>query len=257
MQRAWHIGRDAPNPLADLSPFRRRFNVLPTTTVPVIRRDREIGQLLLTQARWGLIPPWWKDKKLPRFTINARSEEASGKPMWRQAYRSFRCLIPAEGWYEWPEKEDIDKTTGEIITVGQPHFIFHRDRQPFCFAGLASLWTPPEKDEPILSCAILTRAAAPSIAPVHDRMPVILSKGDFEEWTDPGETDAERVTAIIRDHARDDFDHFAVRKLVNSGKNDSEELIKPSRGCIDLKVRGRGCDELSFNAPIAPFLHAD
>ena len=229
VERMWHIGRDSSNPFAGLTPFGRRCNVTPTTKVAVIQRDRDKEQLVLTEARWGLIPHWWKEKTPPRFTINSRSEEAQTKPMWRGPYRKWRCLIPAEGWYEWPEKAGIDSTTGEITEVGQPHFIFKEDRQPFCFAGLMSLWTPPTSEASILSCAILTQAAAPSVAPVHDRMPVILPEALFERWTDPALSDADQVSAMIREHAQLEFDHHAVSKRINSGKVDGEELIAPLR----------------------------
>lgn len=169
IERAWQLGRTAPNPLRLASSFARHFNVRPTTKVPMIHREREGATDVARPARWGFIPHWWKQPKMPTFTINARAEEAAAKPMWRGPYRNGRCLIPAEGWYEWPEKEDIDPVTGEITEVGQPHYIFRADREPFCFAGLMSWWTPPGDTEPAPSCAILTQAGAPSVAPVHDR----------------------------------------------------------------------------------------
>ena len=215
--------------MAQADPPRRRYNVLPTTKIEVIQHDREADTLLFKSARWGLIPHWWKDKKLPRFSINARAEEAASKPMWRGPYRNWRCLIPAEGWYEWPEKDGVDPTTGEITEIGQPHFIYQTDREPFCFAGLASMWTPSEGEAPVLTCAILTQAASLSLAPVHDRMPVILPKEWYEAWADPTTTDAEIVTGMIRDYALRDFEHHAVRKLVNTAKNDGPELIEPLR----------------------------
>jgi putative SOS response-associated peptidase YedK len=99
IEHEWPIGR------ANSNPFPRVFNVAPTTLVPILRLDRESDELELTAARWGLIPHWWKDNKLPAHTINARSEDAPTKPMWRTALRNWRCLIPAEGWYEWVRHE--------------------------------------------------------------------------------------------------------------------------------------------------------
>ncbi|MGB7542710.1 MAG: SOS response-associated peptidase, partial [Burkholderiales bacterium] len=168
IEREWHIGRHNSNP------FKRRFNVQPTTYVPILCLDRESGQLELTLARWGLIPHWWKEAKPPRLTFNARSEEAATKPMWRGPIRHARCLMPAEGWYEWQEVAHVDEVTGEVKLLKQPHFIYRRDKKLLCFAGLMSLWAPPGQDTPSPTCAILTRAAAGSVAEVHDRMPVIL-----------------------------------------------------------------------------------
>jgi putative SOS response-associated peptidase YedK len=137
IERAWHIGRHNNNP------FRRRFNVLPTTQVPILRRAADVDELELTEARWGLIPHWWSKPKPPPSTINARSEEAAGKPMWRFPYREARCLIPAVGWYEWKPMERTDPATGEVKTYKQP-FYLRVDRQgPVCFAGLMS--TPGDR----------------------------------------------------------------------------------------------------------------
>lgn len=114
IERQWHIGGQNNNP------FRGRFNVLPTTQVPVIRCARDADELELIDARWGLIPHWWSKPKLPTSTINARSEEAAGKPMWRFAYRQARWLIPAVGWYEWKPMERVEAATGELRTYKQP-----------------------------------------------------------------------------------------------------------------------------------------
>ena len=138
MERAWNLTRGGGNP------FTRNFNVAPTTQVPLLRRDPGSGDLELTAARWGLIPVWWKEAKLPMHTINARSEEAATKPMWRQPLRSARCLMPAEGWYEWQKVERVDPATGEVKEVKQPHFIHRKDGKPFCFAGLWEQWRKPE-----------------------------------------------------------------------------------------------------------------
>jgi putative SOS response-associated peptidase YedK len=234
IQRAWHVGRGSPNPLNEAALQRRRFNVLPTNQVAVLVQSQTIfessdehARLMLTNARWGLVPPWWKQPKLPRFTINARSEEAAMKPMWRQSFRTFRCLIPAEGWYEWPEKSDIDATTGEITELGQPHYFYRPDHELFCFAGLASRWNSPASEVPVLTCAILTRGASASVAPVHDRMPVILPESDFASWTDTKLTDAQKVIELIARSACTEFNHHAVDKLVNSRKSDGEHLIEP------------------------------
>jgi putative SOS response-associated peptidase YedK len=221
MERAWQVGRQ------NVNPFPRNFNVAPSTHVPLLRRDVESGELELTAARWGLIPVWWKEAKLPMHTINARSEEAATKAMWRQPLRTARCLMPAEGWYEWQKVRSVDPETGEIKEVKQPHFIHRKGGEPFCFAGLMSYWTPPGQADSLLSCSILTRAASPSVARVHDRMPVVLPDAVHKDWLDPGLNDAAKVMAIIRECPVVDFDHYAVSTRVNSPKNKDAALIDP------------------------------
>jgi putative SOS response-associated peptidase YedK len=221
IEREWHVGRDSSNP------FTRQFNVAPASTVPMLRRDPRSSELVLTGARWGLIPHWWKDAKRPNFTINARVEEASGKPMWRDAWRHARCLIPAEGWYEWRELERVDRGTGEVNTYKQPYYIHRADARPFCFAGLMAFWRAPGTDETVRSCAILTKPAAGPATEVHDRMPVVLPAQVFDEWTDPRLTDATHVQAIVAARAESDFAFHPVSTRVNSSRNAGPELIEP------------------------------
>jgi putative SOS response-associated peptidase YedK len=222
IEREWHVGRDSGNP------FTRQFNVAPASTVPMLRRDPRSGDLVLTGARWGLIPHWWKDLKRPTFTINARVEEAAGKPMWRDAWRRARCLIPAEGWYEWRELERVDRRTGEVKMYKQPYYIHRADAHPFCFAGLMAFWRAPGTEETMQSCAILTKAAAGPATEVHDRMPVVLPVQAFDEWSDPGLTDPTRVQTIVAEHAESDFAFHPVSTRVNSSRNTGPELIEPA-----------------------------
>lgn len=201
IERAWQIRRESG--LA----FPRRFNVQPTTVVPILFLDA--GELALTGARWGLIPHWWKQDKPPTFTINARLEEAAGKPMWRDPMRRTRCLLPAEGWYEW-----------QALAGGkQPHYLHRADGKPFCFAGLMSTWNEQ------LSCAILTKAAEGPATEIHDRMPVVLPDDTHAGWLDPALKDA---AAFARAHAlAREFAHYAVSKRVNSARNEGPELLEP------------------------------
>ena len=204
IERAWKIDRTSGNP------FPRRYNVQPTTEVPLLRLVE--GSRVLETARWGLIPHWWKKDAPPTHTINARLEEAAGKPMWRDPLRRNRCLLPAEGWYEW-----------QALAGGkQPHYILRADGRPFCFAGLVSTW------QARLSCALLTRASAGPVAEVHDRMPVVLPDEALEGWLDPGLEDA---TQFAREHALErEFVHYAVSKRVNNARNEGAELIEPLAG---------------------------
>ena len=220
MERQWHIGRDHSNP------FRRSFNVLPTTTIPILRSVADADELELTEARWGFIPFWWSQPKPPDHCFNARSEDAAKKPMWRDAYRKTRCLIPAEGWYEWKAVERTDPASGEIKTYKQPHFIHRADRVLICFAGFMSAWAPAG-EQPKLTCAIVTRAAAPSVADVHDRMPVVLPETAFGAWLDPTPQPPEAVADLISS-AQLDFEHYAVSTRLNTAKNDDEGLLAPA-----------------------------
>lgn len=201
IERAWQIHRSSG------LDFPRRFNVQPTTAVPALRLEE--GELVLDAARWGLIPHWWKQDKAPTHTINARLEEAAGKPMWRDPMRRTRCLLPAEGWYEWQE----------LAGGKQPHFITRADRTPFCFAGLISIWNGQ------LSCAILTKAAEGPVAEVHDRMPVALPDAAHAGWLDPQLKEASayaQQNALARE-----FIHFTVSKRVNNARNEGPDLVEP------------------------------
>jgi putative SOS response-associated peptidase YedK len=208
IERAWHVGRGNSNP------FGRRFNVLPTTGIPIIRANAESGELELAEARWGLIPAWWKQDKPPSYSINARAEEAAAKPMWRDPYRRSRCLIPAEGWYEWKK----------VGGGKQPHFIFRRDRRPVCFAALMAQWLDAAQ-RPLLSCAILTRDASPSLAEVHDRMPVVLPDELVIRWVRSDVQRAEDIAGMVN-LAQSDFEHYPVSARLNSAKDDRPEMIE-------------------------------
>jgi len=214
IERAWQVGRGNSNP------FGRRYNVLPTTETPILVGGSQ-GGLELGQARWGLIPSWWKQEKPPAYSINARAEEAAAKPMWRHAFRHSRCLIPAEGWYEWQAARRADPATGEIKAYKQPHYIFRRDRRPVCFAAL--LETSPAGQ---LTCAILTRAASASVSEIHDRMPVVLPDELLVRWVRPDVDQADDVAGMVK-LAQSNFAHYAVSTRLNSARTDDAELLAP------------------------------
>ena len=166
IERYWHLGRrNNPNP------FARRFNVFPTDTIPFLRLPSSSDELELAAGRWGLVPHWWKEAKPPKTTFNARLEEAAGKPMWRDAWARARCLVPAEGWYEWQAVERVDPATGEIKKAKEPHFIRRKDGGLLCFAGLASYWKNPRTGEALRSCAIVTAEASGLLAEIHALAP--------------------------------------------------------------------------------------
>ena len=220
IERFWHIGRHNSNP------FAARFNVAPTSIIPILRLDRTSGEIELVNARWGLIPTWWKEAKPPRSTHNARSEEAATKPMWKGPLAKSRCLIPALGWYEWKQVERTDAATGEIIKAKQPHFFHLPDDQLFAFAGVMAMWKPANDDEWQVSCAVLTRDAVGPAAQVHDRMPVVLPKDAEDAWLDQKLTDAAQAMALALKEGVTAVEHHPVTSRVNIAGNDDEGLVR-------------------------------
>ncbi len=199
--------------LADVPDLAPRYNIAPTQPVAAVRvadAGRELARL-----RWGLIPPWAKDRKLAQ--INARSETAADKPMFRTAFRKRRCLIPASGFIEWTHTGARKK---------QPFCIRLIDDKPFAFAGLWERWQGP--DGPVDSCAILTAEANELVRPVHERMPCILDRRHFGQWLDPTEQDAAALAPLLRPFAADRRRAYPVSPLVNSPKNDDARCIEPA-----------------------------
>jgi putative SOS response-associated peptidase YedK len=204
--------------LSDLTDLAPRYNVAPTQDILAVRADDEGGRTpgLL---RWGLVPYWTKDPaKLP-LMINARAETVDKKPAYRDSFRSRRCLIPADGFYEW-------RSHGDARGPKTPYFISMRDREPFAMAGLWARWRPRDAGEPVLSCAIVTTVAHPALAGIHHRMPVVLPRAREADWLDPELDDAAAVRELL--HARDEdaFETRIVSALVNSVEHDGPRLIE-------------------------------
>jgi putative SOS response-associated peptidase YedK len=214
MERFWRI--DRRNWRAWIKPV---FNLAPTTRVPILVRAED-GALELIGARWGLIPHWWKRVSPPSLTFNARSEEARQKPTWRQGLRSQRCLMPARGWYEWNENEQVRSESGKV--VNQPYFLFSPNSQVMAFAGLWAVWQSPSG--PVVSCALLSKEAAPSIAAIHHRMPVVLSPEQYDTWLSPGASESD-IDSVIA-NAREDLEGYRVSTRVNNARNDFPELLE-------------------------------
>ena len=167
----------------------------------------------MAKLRWGLVPGWAKDVKIGARMINARAETVHEKPAFRAAFKRQRCLIPADGWFEWREKE-----AGK-----QPWFITAADREPVSFAGLWERW---EKDEPMETFTVLTTAASPGLDDIHHRQPSILEAGDFEEWLAP-DTPTERLLALARRSHEGPFDRWRVARRVNNPRNEGPDLVQP------------------------------
>ena len=198
-----------------------RYNVAPTTRVPMVFRTDD-ALLELNGARWGLIPHWWKKEAPPSLTFNARSEEAADKPTWRHSLRRLRGLMPARGWYEWNKRELVRSDSGR--QVKQPYYICAPNAEAIAFAGLWAVWTGQDGTE-VLSCALLSKAAAPGIVHIHDRMPVVLKPEHFDAWLDPN-TPGPEVQEIIAD-SQSNFDSYPVSNKVNNTRNDFADLLEP------------------------------
>ncbi len=205
--------------------YTQHFNIAPTSQIPIIYPGDD--GLELHMARWGLVPFWWKQPKMPPFTFNARIEEAAGKPMWRGPVKTSRCLIPAIGWYEWKEVDVTDPETGEIKKAKQPYFIHLPKRQVFPFAGLMSWRAVGESEEKIFSAAIITRAAEGPAAEVHIRMPLVLPKDAEASWTDAKQIDGQEALDSAQAVAVTSVVHHPVSSRVNNSRSAGADLIEP------------------------------
>lgn len=203
IERAWRVDRRTGDP------FARRTNVAPTSGVPVLL---PADGLTLAPARWGLVPHWWSAPAPPKLTFNARAEEAAAKPMWKAALRSTRCLVPAEGWYEWRPVERVDPRSGEIRLAKQPWFIRRPDCALFAFAGLYGWWRSAADAEPQLSCTILTTAARAPLLEVHERMPVVLDEQAQARWLAAIDSpaDAAPLLEVMRAAAASAFESYPI-----------------------------------------------
>jgi putative SOS response-associated peptidase YedK len=190
-----------------------RFNIAPTQLVLAIRRagtKREAAWL-----SWGFVPSWSKDQKIAFKTINARAETLAKKPMFRQAFRRQRCLIVADGFYEWRKVNP---------KIKEPVWFTLRDESPFAFAGLWDRWTAPDGSV-LESCTIITTSANALIAPLHDRMPVILTPAAFEEWLDPAVDDPHRLMPRLAPFPADEMKSEPVSSIINNARNEVDPRL--------------------------------
>jgi putative SOS response-associated peptidase YedK len=178
----------------------------------------------LGSFRWGLVPSWAKDPSVGARMINARAEGIATKPAFRAAVARRRCLIPADAFYEWQRRESPDgKPAGRL-----PYAIRRRDGRPMAFAGLWEVWRDRADPgaEPLRTCVIVTTSANDLMAPIHDRMPVVLAPEDWAAWLDPA-TDAATVSGLMVPAPSDWFEAFPVSTLVNKVSNDGPRLLDP------------------------------
>ena len=190
------------------------YNIAPTQQVLTVTND---GGRRASYMRWGLIPFWAKDAKIGYRMINARGETVAEKPSFRTALRKRRCLILADGFYEWQKLGGKQKYPMRIVL---------KSGEPFAFAGLWETWKDPE-GELIKSCTIITTAANDYLQPIHDRMPVILPRESESFWLDKDVEDPLALTSVIAPYPDDEMDAFEVSTLVNNTRNKGPEVIYP------------------------------
>jgi len=199
---------------------RARYNIAPSQPVAVVPND---GRKRLDFFVWGLIPSWAKDPKIGYKMINARGETIHEKPTFRAAFRRRRCLILADGFYEWHKR----KVEGRQVST--PMYIHLNSREPFAFAGLWETWYSPLGDE-LRTCTIITTTPNEFVAGYHDRMPVILHPEDYDEWLDPAERAPDQLRHLIRSYPAEAMAAYPVSPLVNSPQNEVPECAVPAGG---------------------------
>lgn len=204
------FGIDGPT---DLTP---RYNIAPTQYAPIIRNIDGLPKL--DALRWGLIPSWSKDAAIGARLINARSETADSKPSFRSAFKSRRCIAPASGFYEW-------KKTGG--TRKQPYWVHLESDRPMAFAGLWESWTD-EVGKPLETFTILTTDPNDTMRTLHDRMPALLDRDDFDAWLNLDESDVSRLKSILHPWRGELLALTPVGTRVNNVRNDDPALIEPA-----------------------------
>lgn len=190
------------------------YNVAPTRNVAAVVADGGVRRLEM--LRWGLVPSWADDLEIGARMINARAETVAEKPSFRKAFRERRCLILADGFYEW-RKTDSGK---------QPYYIRMQDESPFAFAGLWERWSRGVDE--VRSCAIITTKPNGLVRGIHDRMPVILPAENYEAWLDPDLREIELLTSLLTPYPAGDMQAYPVSRAVNSPSNDSPGCIEPA-----------------------------
>ena len=204
--------------LDELPELEPRYNISPTQSVPAIRAG-DGGQRTLAMLHWGLVPKWAKEKAIGNRMINARAETIAEKPAYRDAFRRRRCLVAADGWYEWQPAPGGKK----------PWFIQVRDQQPIGLAGLWERWKDPADGSLLESCTIVTTDASESIRKIHDRMPVVLPEREWDRWLDPAYSNADMLAPDLRPYDPKALAFWPVSRLVNAPKNQGPKLIEEDR----------------------------
>jgi putative SOS response-associated peptidase YedK len=194
--------------------FPPRHNIAPTQPVPVVLVEQGARHFRL--MRWGLVPAWVKDPRAFSLLINARAETVKDKPAFKNAIRRRRCLVPADGYYEWQAAGGKKR----------PFFIYRRDGLPFALAGVAETWAGPNGEE-LDTVAIVTARASADLSVLHDRVPVTIARADFERWLDCSTDDAGEIMPLLIAPEEGEFTWHEVSTRVNSADNDDAQLLLP------------------------------
>ena len=198
--------------LAEVPDIPKHYNIAPTQTVATIVVDNKRKYQTM---RWGLIPHWAKDSKISSRLINARVETVTEKPSFRNLIKQKRCLVIADGYYEWQSQKGRK----------QPYYFQIDKHQPFAFAGLWDTWRSPDGE--IMSCTLLTTDASAEVSPVHHRMPVIVPPQAYSQWLDPSITAPEAVLPLLNSDIYQSLSSYRVSPVVNNPTNDSAECVQP------------------------------
>ncbi|MGG6241904.1 SOS response-associated peptidase [Nodosilinea sp. AN01ver1] len=205
--------------LKAVPPVAPRYNVAPTQPVATVVATPEQPEPHFHLLQWGLVPSWAKDAAIGSRMINARAETVAEKPSFRAAFKRRRCLILADGFYEWQRQGDGQPK--------QPHYIFLKDHQPFAFAGLWEHWHDPVSGGELQTCTILTTDPNELMEPIHNRMPVILPAEDYATWLDPSYYQPQTLQAMLRPYEAEAMERYPVSKAVNKPQHDAPDCIEP------------------------------
>lgn len=206
------------------------YNVAPRRDVLTVRQQDPArgGERVLSRLRWGLVPSWAKEAKIGDRMVNARAETVATKPAYRRAFAGKRCLIPADGFYEWKR----GSAGAGAKPKKQPYFIHRRDGEPLAIAGLWEVWKVPDDemtgiesaDGWLRTCVIVTTAANAALEPIHNRMPVILPEPAWAQWLDPDEHDVDALQRLLVPAPPEWFEAYPVGAQVNDARNNGPDL---------------------------------
>ncbi len=202
--------------LAGLPAWRPRYNIAPMQEVLTVLKMSDAPERQAHLLHWGLIPPWSEGPAVGSLMINARAETVATKPAFRRAFKERRCLVLADGFYEWQRRE-----RGKQVS-----YIRLRDSRPFAFAGLWERWAPPD-GQPIDSCTILTTVANDLVRPLHVRMPVILAPEEYDLWLDPNIQDQEQLQSLLCPYPAEEMLAYPVSTRVNNSGIDTPQCTEP------------------------------
>lgn len=202
--------------LAEVPEISPQYNIAPSHSISTIFHPTAPDPRTYKQLQWGLIPHWAKDPKIGNKLINARAETVAEKPSFRQAFQKRRCLVIADGFYEWKTQPNQKQK--------QPYYFHLQNHQPFAFAGLWEQWKDPT-GQTLETCTIITTEANEIMAPIHDRMPVILAEKDYEQWLDPALNDSSKIQPLLHPFPASEMLAYPVSTKVNKPSVNFPELI--------------------------------